>query len=136
MSVDLLHELVAKGYLYSHREFDYCPDRRIRARINFRCDGNPKINLLRWIRHKRYFMKTHLLVTPIAILLSSCISPYDYEDCGVLYDKPTANPLGTSGDIFADTWGDLVMASRNANQRDFFENNACRLSVKKTQRLE
>ncbi len=81
-------------------------------------------------------MKTHLLVTPIAILLSSCISPYDYEDCGVLYDKPTANPLGTSGDIFADTWGDLVMASRNANQRYFFENNACRLSVKKTQRLE
>ena len=74
-----------------------------------------------------------LLAISIAILLSSCISPYDYEDCGVLYDKPTANPLGTSGDIFADTWGDLVMASRSANQKDFFENNACRLSVIKTQ---
>ena len=78
-------------------------------------------------------MKTNPLVAFIAMLLSGCISPYDYEDCGVLYDKPTANPLGTSGDIFADTWGDLVMASRSANQKDFFENNACRLSVIKTQ---
>ena len=78
-------------------------------------------------------MKTNLLVASIAMLLSGCISPYDYEDCGVLYDKPTANPLGTSGDIFADTWGDLVMASRSAHQRAFFENNACRLSVIKTQ---
>ena len=64
-------------------------------------------------------MKTHLLVTSMVMLLSGCISPYDYEDCGVLYDKPTANPLGTSGDIFVDTWGDLVMASRSANQRIF-----------------
>ncbi len=47
LSVDLLRELVAKGYLCSHREFDYCPDRRIRASINFRCDGNPKINHIR-----------------------------------------------------------------------------------------
>ena len=77
-------------------------------------------------------MKTHLLVTSIAILLSSCVSPYDYEDCGVLYDKPTANPLGTSGDIFANTWGDLVIASRSANQRDFFESNACSLSAIRT----
>ena len=64
-------------------------------------------------------MKTHLLVTSMVMLLSGCISPYDYEDFGVLYDKPTANPLGTSGDIFADTWGDLVMASRSTNQRAF-----------------
>jgi len=73
-------------------------------------------------------MKTHLLVASIAMLLFGCISPYDYEDCGVLYE----NPLGTSGDIFADTWGDLIMASRGANRREFFENNACRLSVMKT----
>lgn len=78
-------------------------------------------------------MKTYLLVTSMVMLLSGCISPYDYEDCGVLYDKPTANPLGTSGDIFPDTWGDLVMASRSANQEDFFKNNACRLGGIKTQ---
>ena len=78
-------------------------------------------------------MKTHLLVTSMVLLLHGCISPYEYKDCGVLYDKPTANPLGTSGGIFADSWGDLVMASRSANQRDFFENNACRLSGVKTQ---
>ena len=48
LSVDLLRELVAKGYLYSHREFDYCPDSRIRARINSRCDGCPKINHIRF----------------------------------------------------------------------------------------
>ena len=78
-------------------------------------------------------MKTNLRVASIAILLSGCISPYDYEDFGVLYDKPTANPLGTNGDIFADTWGDLIMASHGANRRDFFEINACRLSVIKTQ---
>ena len=78
-------------------------------------------------------MKIHLLVTSMVMSLYGCISPYDYEDCGVLYDKPTANPLGTSGDIFADTWGDLVIASRSVNQRDFFENNACRLSRIKTQ---
>ena len=81
-------------------------------------------------------MTTHLLVTSIAKLLSGYISPYDHEDCGVLYDKPIANPLGRSGGIFADTWGDLLMASRSTNQRDFFENNACRLSVIKTQRPE
>ena len=81
-------------------------------------------------------MKTNLLVASIAMLLSGCISPYDYEDFGVLYDKPTANPLGTSGDIFADSWGDLVIASRSANQRDFFEGNACRLSAIKTQEPE
>ena len=81
-------------------------------------------------------MKTNPLVAFIAMLLSGCISPYDYEDCGVLYDKPTANPLGTSGDIFADSWGDLVIASRSANQKNFFENNACRLSVITTQRPE
>ena len=78
-------------------------------------------------------MKTHLLVTSMVMLVSGCISPYDYEDCGVLYDKPIANPLGTNGDIFADTWGDLVMAFRSANQKNFFENNPCRLSVIKTQ---
>ena len=78
-------------------------------------------------------MKTHLLVTSMVMSLYGCISPYNYEDCGVLYDKPTANTLGTSGDIFADTWGDLVIASRSVDQRDFFENNACRLSRIKTQ---
>ena len=73
-------------------------------------------------------MKTYALITSVVVFLSSCISPYDYEDCGVLYDKPTSNPLGTSGDIFADTWGDLVMASRGANKGDFFRNNACRIN--------
>ena len=132
MSVHLLHELVDREYLCIHREFGYCPDRRIRARINSRCYGCPKINHITFNLHQGDFMKTHLLVASIAMLLSGCISPYDYKDCGVLYDKPTANPLGTSGDIFVDTWGDLVMASRSANQRDFFESNACRLSAIKT----
>ena len=73
-------------------------------------------------------MKTHLLVTSMVMSLYGCISPYNYEDCGILYDKPTANPLGTSGNLIPDTWGDVMVASRRANQDHFFRNNACMLT--------
>ena len=74
-------------------------------------------------------MKKKLPITCAAILLSGYISPYEYKDCGVLYDKPPANPLGTNGNLIPDTWGDvMVMASRSANQDHFFRNNACMLT--------
>ena len=73
-------------------------------------------------------MKKQLSVIVTGILLSGCLSPYEYKDCGVLYDKPTANPLGTGGNLIPDTWGDVMVASRRATQDHFFRNNACMLT--------
>ena len=74
-------------------------------------------------------MKKQLSIILTGFLLSGCLSPYEYKDCGVLYDKPPANPLGTNGNLIPDTWGDvMVMTSRSANQDHFFRNNACMLT--------
>ena len=73
-------------------------------------------------------MNKQLAVILTALLLSRCLSPYEYENCGVLYDKPIAHPLGTNGNIFIDTWGDVIVASRSTNQDNFFRNNACMLT--------
>ena len=70
-------------------------------------------------------MKKQLSVILTGLVLSGCLSPYEYKDCGVLYDKPTANPLGN---LIPDTWGDVIVASRSANQDHFFRNNACMLT--------
>ena len=78
-------------------------------------------------------MKKKLAITCAAIMLSGCISPYEYKDCGVLYDKPTANMHGTGGNLLPDTWGDVIVASRSANQDHFFKNNARMLTGKKAQ---
>ena len=73
-------------------------------------------------------MKKRLSVTFAAILLSGCISPYEYKDCGVLYDKPIANLHGINGNLLPNTWGDVIGGSRNASQDHFFKNNACMLT--------
>ena len=48
-------------------------------------------------------MKKKLAITCAAIMLSGCISPYEYKDCGVLYDKLTTNMGGAGGNLLPDT---------------------------------
>ena len=78
-------------------------------------------------------MKKKLAITCAAIMLSGCISPYEYKDWGVLYDKPTANMHGAGSNLLPDTWSDVTVASRSANQDQFFKNNACMLTGKMAQ---
>ena len=78
-------------------------------------------------------MKKKLPATCAAILLSGCISPYEYKDCGVLYDKLTTNMDGAGGNLLPDTWSDVTVAFRSENQDQFFKNNARMLTGKKTQ---
>ncbi len=73
-------------------------------------------------------MRLSLLTASMTLLLSGCLSAYDYEQCGVMYDKPVPNPLGTNGALFANTWGDVMLATRGNNQGRFFRNNACMLT--------
>ena len=90
-------------------------------------------NPIAWRRLPEYQMKKKLPITCAAILLSGCISPYEYKDCGVLYDKPTANMHGTGGNLLPDTWSDVTVAFRSENQDHFFKNNACMLTGKMAQ---
>ena len=73
-------------------------------------------------------MRLPLLTASTILLLSGCLSTYDYEQCGVMYDKPVANPLGTNGALFANTWGDVMSAAKGNSQGRFFRNNACMLT--------
>ena len=73
-------------------------------------------------------MRLPLLTASTILLLSGCLSTYDYEQCGVMYDKPVANPLGTNGALFTNTWGDVMSAARGNSQGRFFRNNACMLT--------
>ena len=80
-------------------------------------------------------MKKKLPVTWAAILLSGCINPFESKDCGVLYDKLTTNMDGAGGNLLPDTWSDVTVASRSANQDHFFKNNTRMLTGKRLKRL-
>ena len=73
-------------------------------------------------------MRLSLLAAFTTRLLSGCRSTYDYEQCGVMYDKPVANPLGTNSALFANTWGDVMSATRGNSRGRFFRDNACMLT--------
>ena len=73
-------------------------------------------------------MRLLLMAVSTTLLLCGCLSTYDYAQCGVMYDKPVANPLGTNSALFANTWGDVMSATRGNSQGQFFRDNACMLT--------